>query len=77
MSESIRFTAAACALAQAIYYSRAEAFALYPSPWESLPRTEMDTWILRAAELLRTIQPTPRVIGTIRPETPWGEAHHV
>jgi hypothetical protein len=58
-SASLRRNAACCDLARAIYKARAEAYG-GPDDFAALPPSERQDYIVRADELLKTLQPTPR-----------------
>lgn len=81
MTRSIHFTASACALAQAIYYSCAQAFGVAIQPWEDIPVETRHEYVQRAGDLLEEFRPAPRrsfdylglAIGAIRPDQPFGE----
>lgn len=63
MSESVRFTAYACLLAQAIYFARAEAYDLRGPHWEALDAKTRALYITQAADILTANRP-------ISPELP-------
>lgn len=58
MSATIAYTAAACALAQSIYYDRIAAFGLVDQPWPDLEPNEKARYVTRATELLESLRPT-------------------
>jgi hypothetical protein len=59
---TFQFNAAACGLAQQIYYSRALAFDVVPKDWHALTTAERDSYIDEAAEVLRAKQLAPREV---------------
>lgn len=57
MSESVRFTAAACLLAKEIYYARSEAFDLEPPMWDTLSTDQKALYITQASDILKANRP--------------------
>lgn len=66
MSESIKFTAAACLLAKAIYYARSEAFDLDVVHWDALDHTSKRLYVGQAQEVLNANRPIGKssLLGT-------------
>lgn len=54
------FAGAAALLGQVLWYARAQAYRLDSGPWETQSKETKDAYVLRAAELLRTLRPAPR-----------------
>lgn len=63
---TIRFTAAACLLAQAIYFGRAEAFLLDVPHWDALDPGTRALYIDQAADILKANRPAD-VLGASSP----------
>lgn len=60
MSETFRFTAAACGLAQNIYYARAVAQEVVVKDWQALSGDDKARYVAEAAEILRARPLAPR-----------------
>jgi len=77
--DTLRLNAAAARLASAVYYAKAEAFGGETRVWDALPMATRHLYVDRAAELLKTLDPTPvsvsfatgmegKVIGVVFPK---------
>ena len=59
-SLSVPQMASVCAMAQALYYLRAQFYGLAIEPWEALPPSTRQRWIDTAHDNLLNVAPRPR-----------------
>lgn len=73
---SLKFNVAAIHLAQALYYSRAEAFNMVLTlDWDQLLPAEKHEFVDVAQRALESVRPyaSAKVVARITPSAPWGE----
>ena len=77
--DTLRLNLAAARLASAVYYAKAEAYGNETQLWDALDVSTRHEYVERAAELLKTLDPTPvsvnfvtglgrKVIGMVLPK---------